>query len=106
MAKVWWKFEQNRAVGTKVTEQNHKKNDLGMTESRTGSKQYTPPKTTFCGGIIIIWKAQGVSEWHNTICSKHQEEEETSMNKKQTCIITFAENKAVFSNHQSLQVNN
>ena len=36
MAKVWWKFEQNRAVGTKVTEQNHKfvKNDLGMTEWR------------------------------------------------------------------------
>ena len=25
MAKVWWKFEQNRAVGIKVTEQNLKK---------------------------------------------------------------------------------
>ena len=57
MAKVWWKFEQNRAVGTKVTEQNHKKNDLGMTESRndgitesqTDSKQYTPLKLRFAG---------------------------------------------------------
>ena len=52
MAKVWWKFEQNWAVGTKVTEQNHTKmisewrND-GITDRL---KTVYPPKTTFCGG--------------------------------------------------------
>ena len=57
MAKVWWKFEQNRAVGTKVTEQNHKKmisewRNHGVTES--GWKQYTPLKLRFAGGITNV----------------------------------------------------
>ena len=54
MAKVWWKFEQNRAVGTKVTEQNHKKwsrND-GITESRNdGQAENSIPPLRFAGGI-------------------------------------------------------
>ena len=53
VVKVWCKFEQNRARATKVTEQNLKKNDEGMTESWYHGRLKTvyPPKTTFCGGI-------------------------------------------------------
>ena len=44
MAKVWWKFKQNRAKATRVIEQNLKI-DQGMTEWQNHGqteKQYTP----------------------------------------------------------------